>query len=1579
MPHLEQETTPPIHAEVALKKRIRFLRWVWHTLTRRIPKGLLWGGILWLGLVVMVNVLFSFWNPMPKLLPPLNKMMQEKHASRFAIPQARVSILPWGTVQLQIPDAIWTNAQQSGLWRIQGQGLKLPIHLWRFPFGGESALLGTIQVKEAKVDLKGKAGIAELKSVLKTFKSEKKPSPFTEYIKVHVHDGRLIWHPRERIDRILPHQYTLRLNQLHTFWHRSPKWLKVSMNPFALMNDTSKQVVASGRLQVDSSLGSWMNLASHATPTADAFWHALRQTGDVHLQLNLPHGGALLEGKLGRTLKKSQPQLDFHWFGTKAFLSPLLKVQLKSSRFKETALTLEGKWKLKATDSKESKSTTHSGLTIESLILTHPHVDLKLSAELTPQCQSRTPLKDLWHHMAWQGKGTLTARPFSDQTALGKLMASEGVAWQAGHLHAKIQLNGKGNQDLGSQLKLSTPQPLGLRFTRNVKMGTVSFPQGTRLSQFQLFGRLTPQSAIWEKTTGNLQINPNAQAVKLETQGAFQFPQKHLTIQASSPLLNHSQLSAFLKMNPHLVPEPYGKLLSQDNWQGGIRETIYHQNTQADTFDVEGKVDAQFPHPQAGKALPLSLQGQVLVQGRNMKAQSKQVTVQVGRSLATPEARIQVGNAPAIQGYYEFQDAKTFHQLALQLPKQAIAPLLTWSNALGTRLSLDLAPTDALGVNRLVMRLQGTRIQDFTLEKGLLDLGQMAQAQFSADCQAHCQWHTQGKMLIPEMMKRVQAKRPEVKVLTGQALWDLTGRYQLGASTLQQVNGFAKLKQFTAQYKRHPQPIQLPQLEGRALGNRWQIQPASLQWGPLTASLKGQGTLGIVSGKCSHLELDVPTLHLKTLLSSAEDAEEAIEKNQWDSLAQGEAWQRWWKGLGVTLPERVNPTGKVKTHLELVNGEPLARLSLNEVGGFFPSLAPEPMAHINGTLEYQSGNRFALTQDGLKGYYGLSVWDASQLSMKASPQGVDLEGRFLLDLHPRELNRLMAKASGKQMTHYNVSSHAEMNTHLHLPAWDLTHPQSEGFAQIALKMQPILAEGERPYSLLESQSFFTMKQGNWELEKGEFYPLGIKEPLYVKASLDAPKAFTHLFSSQARIWTEKPLDLKNAVYHQQNPYAKGQLETDMAWTSENGSPLGFIALQGIETPLLEVKKLQGRIDLEADKAQIHIQDFETAKGSALQWKAQLDLPQALPFQVKESHVHSTYWDLNDLSETLLKQVSFWEAPFQNSESKVSAWKPHYRRTYPFELRNSLLTWDMGVFQNIAVQEGQGLVNVYQNGLVQLEDTRFKIVDGNLLMAVSIDPFNNNLIALKLQAQDVPANPVFYGLTGLQQLVIGKLNGQFELMTEGMSNNELLANASGKARIRIEEGRIPELVTVENILSKVSVVRGGILNLDLSDLGTFLKRVDKNSPEISETYQTDFQIVNGLFLTNQLETFGERLNLNVKGSLNLLSQDSKMMIRAGISDQQAGLNPLKFNAIRALRLLPIFGKLPHKDYGLIDYIPVVGYIPAFGFGNQDTNLFYVKVNGRLDNPKNFELPQWVNGANHFNTWSYNIENRPKDLP
>ena len=113
-------------------------------------------------------------------------------------------------------------------------------------------------------------------------------------------------------------------------------------------------------------------------------------------------------------------------------------------------------------------------------------------------------------------------------------------------------------------------------------------------------------------------------------------------------------------------------------------------------------------------------------------------------------------------------------------------------------------------------------------------------------------------------------------------------------------------------------------------------------------------------------------------------------------------------------------------------------------------------------------------------------------------------------------------------------------------------------------------------------------------------------------------------------------------------------------------------------------------------------------------------------------------------------------------------------------------------------------------------------------------------------------------------------------------------------------------------------------------------------------------------------------------MNLVSQQSNMMIRADIASNTKSMSPLQFNLKKVLRYMPLIGRLPNKDYGLIDFIPVLGYIPAFGFYSQDTNMFYVRVHGKLDNPKDFELPQWINGEHDFNQWTYRLET-PTSIP
>ena len=1575
-----------------------------------VPRGVFWGFILWLGFVGVVNVGFIFWNPAPALLMAANPILSQQSNARLELKRLRVSLLPWATIVVTSPELQFRDTNPLKRWELTLQDIHVPVHLWRYLFGGDSALIGTIDLPKSTIRFQGKAGLDAFSEMINSFKPDpdKPPSPFSEYINVHL--GRLNVEVLNLTDlpSIKPITYALMLKNTNVNWHRTPQDLYFNVADLGLYGFPHKERMASLSVKFKASLAPFLKAfaANPKTPNLEALWNALHEDGHFEGRLDLgkhhPFKWQASQEKAYQALAKLNPQIEGTWNGKPIFNETAFQIKTSFLKVPQLNATFFSNWQA------PSPKNIGKGIDVSSLRISHPQGDFSLNGTINPQWDASTSLKKAWQNVAWHGKGRLNVYAQKGGTSLNTLLKDLGYAWEKGHLQGELTLNGTGVNPQDTHMTLNTATPLDVRFLKPIQMGNVAFPKNTLLSQFKLKGSLTPQEIKVPEASTFLAVNPKAKPVILNAHAIFHLNDKTLQIGADSPILTSEHLAAFLKQNPHLVPEPYFGLLTASPWQGGTLHPVYKQDTAQNTLSLHTQVDALFPHPQKGNALPLRLNAPVSLQNSS----TDQILI-VGDTFKKQIARIQVGGNAPLQGDYLIHIPTQRQAVHLHIPTQPLASLIAWANPLGTKLPKqvfsNVSSEDTFTLSNLNLKLQNATLLSLTLKNALLRVKDVGQINASADCQTQCDWQSIGDLNLSKALDRSLLKFNDFSLLKGNAHWNLKGRSTLNDFQTQALLGNATLEDLTLAYKKHPQPLKTKKISVLATGNAWQLQSSPLEWGPLLMTLDGKGNQGIAKGKDSHVEAHLNTVDLAYALASPEEEDTPETPFSPHKKAKTAVWQTWWKGLKMTLPERVNPTGQINVDLLLDKGIPHAKVELNQAGGFFPTLTPSPLSQVSGVFEYGENNQVTLSKEGLKGYYGLSPWDASELAMTATPKGVVLNGRFLLDLHPRELNQLIAKSRNAQMTRYNLNTHAVVDTQLSLPEWNLTHPKSEGVARLKLDIEPIESAkttpekmvekvpiptnvttastvtppstpslAALPSSLIKSQFLLEMKQGDWELTHGEVYPLGLKEPVFIRASLDAPNAFTHLFSSNARIWTPDPLQMKNVVYNQQSPYTQGTLQTDVAWSKANGSPRGTITLQNLMSPLLDVKNLDALVNLAEDQARVDIKNFESTQGSSLSWQAQMDLPQALPFQFKESHVHSPYWDFNDLTKTLTKQVAFWLDPFENSEAPVSRWVPQHRLTYPFELRNSLLTWDMGVFQNIAVEQGQGLINVYQNGLVQLEDTRFKIVDGDLLMALTMDPFNNNAVNLKLQAKNVPANPVFYGLTGVQQLVIGKLNGSFELGTSGNTNNDFLRNASGKAFVEITEGRMPELVTVENILSKVSIVRGGLLNLDLSDIGSFLRRADKNSTEISETYKANFHIVDGLFLTNSLHTFGKRMNLNVKGSMNLLSQQSNMMIRADIASNTKSKSPLQFNLKKVLRYMPLIGRLPNKDYGLIDFIPVLGYIPAFGFYSQDTNMFYVRVHGKLDNPKDFELPQWINGEHDFNQWTYRLET-PTSIP
>jgi hypothetical protein len=1730
-----------------------------------MPKSVAWFLVVWLGTCAALNLGLWFFKPSKYALPYVYNLMEEVHGSALDVKDAQVWVLPWGTVLIQVPQVRWQSSenipleesnQLAPLWYVQAEKLQVPIHLWRFLFGGKSALLGTIQSQQAQGAVRDERGLQDFSKVLATFKQPKgaKPSPYTSHIKARVGNLSLRVEDIDAHPSVRSGNYQLNANAARFRFDRDDQRVRLTLKHWKAfrLKDAPMQwplLIAEGRFNTDLYLKTALTAIPEALPTqastssagyalqaqaTDAkpalrvapLWQALQESGTLRLSVEAHRLNALMrDTALPLDVFSQKAHLDFLWMG-KTLLQPArLSMTLRplNEPLSPSIAEVDGTWKrLNAS----AKGAVTSGTTKEPVpfVLNKAFValdSLKLNGEgwIKPTWNSATSLNSAFPLMLWELKAQLNAfaPPANQPNLLNKPLNDAGLSWRSGQLKAHLNASGRGRSIRSGLFRGSTPQPLYVMTTQPLELNDhVAVPRGTQLNNLNLSIHGDTHQLGLRATNAELSVNPSLSPLRLMANTVYDW-KKAWRGNVSTPSLPTAQAKAFLAVNNRLVASPYQELI-QNQVGGEFTDVRLNFNSFDKSFDVSGVSHLVASHPQVGNQLPLLLQGPLWLNANEMKLG------EIPTSARKEPFLLQVANQPKFGGIYTLNFNNQQQGLRVTIPEQSASSIATWANVFGASIPASLKAGDLIGIQQLEGGWDPNSLNRLNVTQGHLVAENAGDATVNANCTTtFCGWDTTGKLNIIPVQERIGLELEGFRLTSGVANWNLSGDAVLGASPrLTRLDGQLNAQRLAVLLQQHPQPIQANEVSFLASGTSWRMNPLQLNWGPLVSDVSGSGSWA----GTPHYTLDVAMQPVLLENALAQKGDRSSPKKM--------AWHTWWGGLGLPLPTRVNPTGEIGLSAKVSDGDISGLLSITEAGVYFPTVMPDPISRVNGSISLDSTHSMFTSEEGLSGYYGLSPWSTDHLKLRLNPNQADVAGRFQLRLHPRELNRIAALTTGQAMTHYNLVGDAVLDARLSLPKWSFSHPASRGQALLSASVQqfdaqtfnttvldqyeehkpvssssleksPALGirpktseglpqkdvEGSVPLRLdetvteasLESftmrhqlqpftlgnvdnapsaspsesetllastagiakripqqgdktrpevtpavvnpvgtttslsneiqaksaatgfdkipqiplapnasevpavappskrdvsnvvllRALMNMSNGKWQLARGEAYPLGAQQPVFFEANLDSPREATHLFSSKGRIWTPEPIQLPDLHFNGQYPYEAGQFETDVSWKEANGAPSGFIKFWDVLSPTLEINALGGEITLSPTRANVNIERFESSRGSNFSWQAQMLLPQPLPFQFKESRIYSPYWDMNDLMSSMTKQLGFWASPLQESYEVASQWQPEKRISLPLELRNSIVEWDLGVFQNIAVENGEGLLNVYQNGLIQLDDTRFNIVDGRLQMALSLDPFANNALSMKLKADEVPANPVFYGLTGVQQLVLGKLSGNFELSTSGGTNEEFLSNASGKARIHISEGRVPELLAVENILSKVSILRGGLLNLDIGDVTSFLRRRKKSDADISETYDATLYFVNGLMLTKDLRTDGERMDLTVKGSMRLLDGYSNMAIRAEVdTNDSKSLNPWKLSVRKIIQKIPLIGRLPGKEYGLLDYVPVLGYIPAFGFDSGDTVKYYVRVNGQLDDPKDFELPQWVKGQQTFDNWEYTLD-------
>jgi hypothetical protein len=234
---------------------------------------------------------------------------------------------------------------------------------------------------------------------------------------------------------------------------------------------------------------------------------------------------------------------------------------------------------------------------------------------------------------------------------------------------------------------------------------------------------------------------------------------------------------------------------------------------------------------------------------------------------------------------------------------------------------------------------------------------------------------------------------------------------------------------------------------------------------------------------------------------------------------------------------------------------------------------------------------------------------------------------------------------------------------------------------------------------------------------------------------------------------------------------------------------------------------------------------------------------------------------------------------------------------------------------------------------------------------AMSPRDNNFMTVHVNIDKMKANAVSQIFLGVSNQIFGDLSGVIDYTTEGKTDDEMMMNTNGYADLRIDDGRLPSVAKMENLLIAANTISGGLANLNLNSL--FHLAAPFRTEYFAQLTGT-FKMVEGIIYTDDMTSKGQNLVLNIKGSIRMVDGYADLTVR-GEMDREIGgvLGPLGDVSVGR-----IFGIIPPLRH-IISHIPGIGFIPGFGGPRGGKGVaFEVKVLGPAIDPGSIQDFRWV---------------------
>ncbi|MEB3287323.1 MAG: AsmA-like C-terminal region-containing protein [Vampirovibrionales bacterium] len=416
---------------------------------------------------------------------------------------------------------------------------------------------------------------------------------------------------------------------------------------------------------------------------------------------------------------------------------------------------------------------------------------------------------------------------------------------------------------------------------------------------------------------------------------------------------------------------------------------------------------------------------------------------------------------------------------------------------------------------------------------------------------------------------------------------------------------------------------------------------------------------------------------------------------------------------------------------------------------------------------------------------------------------------------------------------------------------------------------------------------------------------------------------------------------------------------------------GWLNASKVALPVYYVEDITGKIAFEQQRANI---DLPSVKFQGADLAIHAESKQALQYPIPLENVKIGGRSFNlpaiqqfnaevvgNVVENVVRKFS---RPWQEGDPLV-----------PVQFKDADVNIDEVVYQNIILEHLKGKLTVLGNSFTQLSDTEVDLAGGKVNGYIEMNPFDNHFLSVDMKTEGVSANALTRAMLGVTNQVFGDVDANIRYRTQGKSEDEMLENANGTVKLRIANGRLPALSTVETLLTAANIIRGGILGFNFNNL---IRAITPFRARYFADLSGDMEIADKRLHTQNLLLDGENLDLLMKGTVTMDDGQADMMIDGSMNQTvSSGLGFIgKLSPGNLLRIIPIlgfnpFGKIGKSeeevssdevsliaDPGLLYRIPGLGYIPGLGGPVKDVSRFRIKMQGPPQDQASIKSFTWL---------------------